>query len=144
MLRPLYRLADRLRDRARRRSWSADMATGRRGEDMAHRLLQRHGYRVVARNWRPPEGRGEIDLVAWDGPTLAFIEVKTRATTEYGSPDRAVDRPKESRIATAARIYARRAGIPAERLRFDLVNVVLGVPPTLELIRDAFRLAQKL
>jgi putative endonuclease len=141
MLHWLYRCADRLRRSARGHSTAA---TGRLGEDMAHRFLQRRGYRVVARNWRTRSGRGEIDLVAWDGPTLAFVEVKTRASDEFGAPDRAVDAEKESLLARAAREYALRAGVPPERVRFDLVSVVMCRPPRLELIRDAFNARQTL
>ncbi len=139
MLRWLYRIADDLRHRAR---GQGPAATGRRGEDLAHRFLQSRGYRVVARNYRPPSGRGEIDLVAWDGPVLAFVEVKTRASEEFGAPDRAVDGDKERFLDRAARDYARRAGIPAAQVRFDIVNVVMSDPPRLELISDAFRLKQ--
>lgn len=135
MLKWLYRFADRMRDRAR---GEGSAATGRRGEDLAHRFLEGRGYTVVARNYRPPSGRGEIDLVAWDGETLVFVEVKTRATEEFGTPDRAVDEEKERSLERAARDYARRANVPVERVRFDLVNVVMSRPPRLELIRDAF------
>jgi putative endonuclease len=140
MLTWLYRLGDAVRDRARRRQWSAEMATGRRGEDIAHRYLARRGYRVVARNYRPPSGSGEIDLVAWDGDVLVFVEVKTRTTDEFGAPERAVDRDKETHVDRAARDYARRAGMPLDRARFDVVSVVMDGPPRVELLRDAFRI----
>ena len=135
-------LLDRLRDLARRGRMDPDAATGRRGEDLAHRFLQRQGYTVVARNFRPPSGSGEIDLVAWDGPTLVFVEVKTRASEEFGAPDRAVDGEKEKRLLRAARSYAHRAGVEMELARFDIVSVVLDQPPRLGLIRDAFRTSQ--
>ena len=70
------------------------MARGQLGEDLAHRFLRRHGCTVVARNYRPRHGGGEIDLVAWDGGTLAIVEVKTRASDEFGAPERAVDAGK--------------------------------------------------
>ena len=139
MLGWFYRVGDRIRQRARRGRWSAAMASGRRGEDLAHRFLQRHGYRVVARNYRPPGAGGEIDLIAWHGGALVFVEVKSRASEEYGTPDRAVDRVKQEHIARAARDYARRAGVPLEHARFDVVNVVMANPPQLEIVRDAFR-----
>src|SRR5450432_3006906 len=59
------------------------------GEDLAHRFLRRQGYTVVARNYRSGSGAGEIDIVAFDKQDLVFIEVKTRASDEFGSPDRA-------------------------------------------------------
>ncbi len=134
----LYTVADRLRQWARRRRWPADQAAGRFGEDLAHRFLRRNGYRVVARNWRPRSGAGEIDLVAWEGGTLAFVEVKTRATEEFGAPDRAIDAEKRDALIRTARDYTRRAGVPWERVRFDSVSVLLDRGTRLELVRGAF------
>lgn len=138
----LYTLADHLRHWARRRRWPAGQAAGRRGEDLAHRFLRRRGYRVVARNWRPRAAAGEIDLVAWLGPVLVFIEVKTRGTEEFGTPDRAVDAEKQTALIRCAREYARRAGVNWDRVRFDVVNVVMERPPRLELLQDAFKTGQ--
>jgi putative endonuclease len=128
----LYRAADALR---RRRLGDNH---GRLGEDLAHRYLRGHGCTVVARNYRTMSGSGEIDLVAWQGETLVFVEVKTRATDAFGDPDRAVDAEKEDRLRRAARDYARRAGVDWERTRFDIVTVVLGRPARVEWLRDAF------
>src|SRR5262245_50745 len=111
----VYRLADAARARFRSRHWSPDQATGRLGDALAHRFLRRSGYVVVARNYRASTGTGEIDLVAWDGDTLVFIEVKTRASEEFGAPDRAIDREKEFSIQRAARNYARRSNADWER-----------------------------
>jgi len=135
---------DRLRDHLRRRRIGPDLASGRRGEDLAHRLLRRQGMAVVARNYRPPSGHGEIDLVAWDRGTLVFVEVKTRATEEYGAPDRAIDSDKREALAAAARDYARRAGVPWDRVRFDVVNVVLSSAPKVSHLQDAFRTGRAL
>ncbi len=133
----LYRLADRLRDRLRRRAWTAERSAGARGEDLAHRLLEREKYRVVARNYRPPAGSGEIDIIAWDGDTLAVVEVKTRASDDYGTPERAVGEHKRRRMERAALDYARRAGVAWEQVRFDVVTVIDSDPPVLTLYRDA-------
>jgi putative endonuclease len=138
-LRFLCTLADRARDRARQRRWDPDLATGRRGEDLAHRFLQSQGFIIVARNWRPRAGGLELDIVAWEKDALVFCEVKTRASEEYGSPDRAVDLEKRKHIVRAAREYARRAGVDWNAVRFDLVNVVVENPVRLNLLRDAFR-----
>lgn len=122
----LYRAADALR----RRTYAGD--SGRIGEDMAHRFLRRHGCTVVARNYRPRSGAGEIDIVAWQGETLVFVEVKTRATEEFGSPESAVDLEKCERILRGSRDYARRRGVEWERTRFDIVSVVLKPKPRIE------------
>ena len=132
MMEWLYRAAGVLR----RRAMAGDH--GRIGEDLAHRYLRRQGCTIVARNYRTRSGSGEIDLVAWQGETLVFVEVKTRDSAEFGTPDRAVDADKEQHLRTAARDYARRAGVEWERIRFDVVSVVLN-PRRIEWIRDAFR-----
>jgi putative endonuclease len=138
MLGPLYRLADLARDRGRRRTWDPDLAAGRRGEDIAHRFLQRAGMTVVARNHRIPSGSAEVDLIAWDGDQLVFIEVKTRSSTEFGPPERAVDSEKKHRLVLAAADYARRAEVPLSQVRFDVVSVVLTQPPAVTHYRDVF------
>ena len=135
----LYEFADALRHRARKRHMAADQALGRRGEDIAHRFLQRAGIIVVARNYRLSSGSGEIDLVGWDQDTLVFIEVKSRQTDEYGSPDRAIGNEKWSHIVRTARDFARHAEVPWEKVRFDIVTVVFCSPPSVVHMRDAFR-----
>jgi putative endonuclease len=112
---------------------------GRRGEELAHRYLRRRGCTVVARNFRTPSGSGEIDLVVRDGEITVFVEVKTRATAEFGEPERAVDAEKVRHILRAARYYARRAGIDWALTRFDIVGIVLEKPPRIDWLRDAFR-----
>lgn len=139
MMSLLYRLADRARDRIRSRRWSADLAAGRRGEDLAHRFLRRQGFTIVARNYRPRSGAGEIDLIGWEKDQLVFLEVKSRATDDFGPPDRAVGQEKQAHLERVARDYARRAGVGWEQVRFDIVNVLLTKPPQMELLRDAFR-----
>jgi len=139
MLSLLYHLADRLRHRARRRAIDPDLAAGRRGEDLAHRFLRRQGFTVVARNFRPRSaGAGEVDLIAWERERLVFVEVKSRATDDYGTPDRAVGPEKQRHIERAAREYSRRANVDFGLVRFDIVSVLLTRPPKIELLRDAF------
>lgn len=140
----LYRLADWMRGRRRERTASPEISNGKRGEDLAHRYLQKHGLTVVARNWRSRSGPGELDLVAWHGDKLVFVEVKTRASDEFGAPDRAVDREKQRHLGRAAREYARRAGVECLRVRFDIVGIVLSSPPAVEWIQDAFSMSQTL
>lgn len=134
----LYRLADAARDRGRRKFWPPDLASGRRAEDLAHRFLRRRGLVIVARNYRPPSGAGEIDLIGWDGDRLAFIEVKSRSSDEFGPPEQAVDSEKRRFLERSARDYARRAGVDWSRVRFDIVSIVLSDPPRLDFFPDAF------
>ena len=140
----LYRLADRARHRARMRRWDPAQAAGRRGEDLAHRYLERRGFTVVARNYRPPSGGGEIDLVAWQGDTLVFVEVKSRGNDEYGAPDRNVNQEKRAALLRAGRDYARRASVPWERVRFDLLSILFTEPLSINHRADAFTTLQTL
>lgn len=137
MLGLLYRISDALR----RRSLRGDH--GALGEDIAHRFLRRCGCTVVAHRYRPRSGAGEIDLVMWERSTLVFVEVKTRASGEYGTPDTAVDAEKRERIHRGARDYTRRAGIEWGRTRFDIVSVTLGKPVRVTWQRDAFGLPEQ-
>jgi putative endonuclease len=134
----LYRIGDRLRHRSRRGALPVAAVNGKLGEDLAHRLLRKKGFTVVARNYRPPAGGGEIDLIAYDGGKLVFVEVKTRAGTDFGAPGEAVDQQKRTFIERAARDYARRREVDWNQVRFDIVDVVLGDPPRVELFMDAF------
>lgn len=135
----LFELADLLRHHARRRHMTGDHALGRRGEDIAQRFLQRSGIIVVDRNYRMASGAGEVDLVAWEGDTLVFVEVKSRQTDEYGAPDRAIGSQKQSSLLRTAREYARQAEVPLHMIRFDVVNVVFNtIPPAVTHFRDVF------
>ena len=129
----LYRFTDWLRSR----SYATDH--GRIGEDLAYRFLRRKGCTIVARNYRARSSAGEIDLVAWQGETLAFVEVKTRSSEEHGAPDSAVDAEKRIALQHTAREYSRRSGIEWARTRFDIVSIVLQKPVRIEWQRDAFR-----
>ena len=140
----LYRFSDRLRNRARMRGTPIDLARGRRGEDLAHRFLSRQGYTIVGRNFRPRSGAGEIDLVAWDGDYLVFVEVKSRASDEFGTPDRAVDPDKQAHLVRAAGEYVRRSSVDWDHVRFDIVSILLTEPPRIDLLRDAFGPRRKL
>jgi len=140
----LYRLADAARDLYRSRHATPEQAHGRCGEDLAHRFLRRHGLTVVARNFHQRAGRGELDIVAWDRQTLVFVEVKSRASAEFGSPGRAVGADKEKDLRRAAGEYLRRCGADRQQARFDLVNIVLTNPPEIEWIQDAFPISRTL
>lgn len=107
---------------------------GRRGEELAAAYLQRAGYRIVAANFSLPVGRNrvgavinvEIDLVAYDGETLCFVEVKSRASDWFAPPEANVDRRKQRQIARAARAYRRMFDLAGAPYRYDVVTVVLA------------------
>jgi len=130
---------DSLRDARRRRLWDRDKASGRRGEDLAHRFLRKQGYTIVARNYRLSSGDAEADLIARDGEDLVIVEVKTRASDEYGPPEQAVNPEKRRHLMRVAREYARKTDTPWEQVRFDIVSIVLREPPEITLLRAAFR-----
>jgi putative endonuclease len=122
---------------------------GKQGEAWAAAYLEQVGYRLVAANFTIPVGRNlrgtvvnaEIDLVAYDGPTLCFIEVKTRASDWFAPPQTNVDRRKQRQVARAARAYRQMLGLAGEPYRFDVVTVVLkeGHAPEIELLRNFWR-----
>ena len=133
----ILRIADWLRHRIRIKQWNPTQALGRRGEDLAHRYLRARGFIVVARNYRLSSGDGEADVIAWEADTLVFIEVKSRQTADFGPPGRAIGEEKRDHLLRVAREYTRKTATPWERIRFDVVSVVLTNPPAIELHRDA-------
>src|SRR6202046_55546 len=96
----------------------AQLPLGRRGERAAEKHLRHSGYRIVARNFRA--AGAEIDLVAMDGETLVFVEVKTRRSLDAGAPEEAVDERKQKRMRRAAEVFARRYGADEVEMRFDI------------------------
>ncbi len=116
---------------------------GRRGEKLAAKFLRQHGYKILYRNFRGRTG-GEIDIVARDGDTLVFVEVKTRGSEEFGRPFEAVRSDQQHRISRGALAWLRLLADPDILFRFDVVEVMIrdGAPPQLELIRNAFTLSQ--
>ena len=133
----ILRFFDWLRHRARLKTWTPEQALGRRGEDLAHRYLRRQGFIIVARNYRLSAGDAEADLIAWDGDALVFIEVKSRATADFGPPERAIGEEKRAHLLRIAREYTRKTDTPWDRIRFDVVTVILTKPPSIHLYRDA-------
>jgi putative endonuclease len=123
--------------------WSADLATGRRGEDLAHRFLRKRGFTIVARNYRLASGDAEADIIAIEGDDLVIVEVKSRTSAEFGPPDRAIGEEKRAHLARVARAYAKKTETPWEQVRFDMVTVILKNPPEIEHHRDAFRPAAR-
>ena len=109
---------------------------GRRAEKAGERWLADQGYRIVARNYRTPVG--EIDLIAQDGDTLCFIEIKARTSSAYGPAITAISPHQQSRVARAASLYLLRAGWEGP-CRFDALGLDwAGEKWTFTLLRSAF------
>ncbi len=112
---------------------------GSRGEEDAYFYLRKLGYIIVARNFRSPRSRGEIDLIGWDADVLCFVEVKTRSSRDVKTAEAAVDRHKRREVAEVAREY-RRPLPPSCQWRFDIVSVYYEGPgshPQFEVFRNA-------
>ena len=123
---------------------------GRQGEELAAAFLIQSGFQIVAANFTLPVGRNrndavvsvEIDLVAYEGPTLCFVEVKTRTSDWFAAPSASVDLRKQRQIIRAAQAYRRLFGLIEEPYRFDVVGIVLPADDEgpralrIELLRD--------
>ncbi len=110
---------------------------GQQGESLAARVLEKRGYKILARNYRTP--LGEIDLVARDGKVLVFIEVKTRRSHRFGAPQEAVSPPKQDRLRRLAAWYMQQHKQESVPVRFDVVAITLtGNEPQVEIIQEAF------
>ena len=128
---PLLERALHALDRlAKHRRRAADLpehlATGLAGEDAAFFYLRRKGYTVVARRWSSGDVPGDVDLIAWDGPMLCFVEVKTRTARDATPAESAVDAHKRTTLRRLARRYIRQ--LPqqaAPPVRFDVLSVYL-------------------
>lgn len=151
------RLFNRTRTRLSRSHFDGDalaphLELGSRGEALAAEHLRARGYKLVASNFKLGVGRNrrgavvqtEIDLVAYDGPVVCFVEVKTRASDRFAAPEANVDLRKQRQVTRAARAYRRMLGLTGEPFRYDVVSVLLPPPadeddapaPRLELFRD--------
>ncbi len=132
-----WKLSDRARQTREARTLTDEAALGRRGEDVAHRYLQKAGYAVVTRNYRAGAD-SEIDIVARKDDLVIFVEVKSRRSAEYGAPDRAMDEKKHKNIMRGARAYTTRGAIDWSQVRFDVISVVFTEPPSIWHQQDAF------
>jgi len=124
------------------RRLAARPGTGRHAEELAAALLVRAGLRIVARNWRRPEG--ELDIFADDGGTCVFVEVRSRTGEERGHPLEAITPQKRARVVRAARLYLDAEPTRADAFRFDVVAVTFWPddrPPDLVHIPNAFDVA---
>jgi putative endonuclease len=144
MLARVTQAAVRMLDWLAERTLAADprpahQRIGRRGEEDAYFHLRKLGYVMVARNFRSPRRRGEIDLIGWDKDVLCFIEVKTRTTRAVKPAEAAVDFHKKRELAAVAREYLRQFPT-APQWRLDVVSVYyLGHPsqPQFELFKNS-------
>jgi len=111
---------------------------GQKGERIAARHLRRHGYRILARN--VTFGRYELDIIAQEGDTVVFVEVKTRVDGSLAAPEENVTRTKRRHIRRAAHAYMVQRDDPSLYYRFDIVSVLLPPQgePAIELYRNAF------
>jgi putative endonuclease len=139
------RIYTRLRSLADRRSLlPPHLLTGQRGEDAAFFHLRALGYTVVARRWHASRVKGDLDLVAWDGPTLVIFEVKTRTAHDLAPAESQVDGLKQLQLRKLAAAYLKR--LPelhraSVRVRFDILSVyLLPHGQEFEHITDAFPL----
>ena len=114
------------------------MSLGRRGEILAAEYLKKAGYRMMSCNYRTV--LGEIDIVARDGRTVCFVEVKTRTSDAFGDPAEAVSLPKQRKLTRLARVFLNEFGLHGVLSRFDVVAVLIPRegPVQIELIRNAF------
>lgn len=94
---------------------------GKRGESAAAAYVQRAGMTLAAMNWRTASG--EVDIVAWDGPDLVLVEVKTRRSTRMGTPEEAVSPTKQRRLVRLARAYIAETGARPRLVRFDVISL---------------------
>ncbi len=117
----------------------ATHAAGRWGEDVAAAFLERAGYRILGRRVRP-DRRDEIDLVVRKDQSLVFVEVKTRASEDFGRPLSAVDTAKRKALNRAAVRYLRQLDFPKLYYRFDTIEVIgtEGQAPEVRHIENAF------
>lgn len=124
----LDRVTDRLAAlRGRADSTPEHLAVGLYGEDAAYFYLERNGYTVVARRWSAGNIPGDVDLIAWSGSLLCFIEVKTRSQRDAAPAEAAVDNHKRATLRRLASSYVRQ--LPREtppQVRFDVISVYLG------------------
>jgi putative endonuclease len=118
------------------------LRTGRRGEEEAYFHLRQLGYVMIARNYRSPHSRGELDLVGWDGDVLCFIEVKARTSRAVQPAEAAVDSEKQRDLSRVARDFLRKIrGNPP--FRFDIVSIYFeaGRQADIQVFKNAFPIA---
>lgn len=118
---------------------SSSTETGHAGEELACNLLYEKGFQIVQRNYHY-HNQGEIDIIALDGNTLVFIEVKYRKNLEYGEPEEGITRGKMKQIRKLAEAYLYENNIQDVNCRFDVVAILQmeGNDPEIRYYSDAF------
>jgi len=115
----------------------ARISVGKQGESLAAEFLRKNGYRIVKNNFR--NRYGEIDIIAIEGKTLVFIEVKTKTNSKFGPPKMAVDLRKQRQLLKTAMMYLTQKKLNDCPARFDVVGISMIENKTeIELIRNAF------
>lgn len=110
---------------------------GDKGEDLAAAILKKQGYKILERNYLTP--LGEIDLIARQGRTLVIIEVKTRKSIRFGSPQESVSVAKQAKLRRLADYYLKDKRLNGASVRFDVVAITLAdAGPHIEIIPNAF------
>jgi len=110
---------------------------GDAGEDLAAEALKKQGYKILERNYTCP--LGEVDLIARQGKSIVFVEVKTRSNLNFGGPREAVAGPKQARLRRLAEYYLKQQRLAGASVRFDVVGITAGEDcPQVEIIQDAF------
>ena len=146
LLRSTLRALDQLTSKLGRAPERAPhLVSGARGEDEAYFYLRKLGYTLVARDYRSPRRRGDIDLIGWENETLCFVEVKTRTSRNFMPAEAAVDDEKRETLSGLAREFLRNylhTNGKSPQFRFDVISVYLeGNLPEITLFRDAFRMS---
>lgn len=106
---------------------------GNRYESIAVAFLEKHGFRIIERNYFTRIG--EIDIIALEGDCLCFAEVKYRATSDFGYPSEAVNKRKQKRIVSVAQIYMKSKDLCGKEYRFDVIEILGN---EIRLIRNSF------
>jgi putative endonuclease len=115
---------------------------GKSGEDTALNFLKENGYKILAKNYKTK--LGEVDIIAYDKDTLCFIEVKTRGSLRFGSPQEAVSHFKQRQISKVALQFLKRNNLLNKKARFDVVSVIYAEDkPAFDLIKNAFELKER-
>jgi putative endonuclease len=117
---------------------SSKRSLGQRGEDIATAYLRQQGYTILTRNWRC--AAGELDIVAHQGETLVFVEVRTRRGNRFGSPEESVTPDKQAKLVELAQSYLQESCLTDQNWRIDVVAIEMdqrGRVKRLNLIRNA-------